>query len=167
VSSEHSAADLEAARALALRVLAFHARSVAQLRERLARAGYESCAGEVIAWLERLGYLDDAAYARGRARSLLASGRAGPRLVERRLLAAGIPREDARSAVSAALRDESSGAGDELALCRSLAQRKLRGASAESLDAKGRARLARHLLGRGFSPGVVSRVLRMEDDSHC
>ncbi|HET7755204.1 MAG TPA: regulatory protein RecX [Anaeromyxobacteraceae bacterium] len=159
--------SIDKARALALRVLAFHARSEAQLRDRLARAGHESCAGEVIAWLKRLGYVDDAAYARGRARSLLASGRAGPRLVERRLFAAGIPREDARRAVASALREVGSeggsGAADELALCRAAAERKLRGARATELDDRGRARLARHLLGRGFSPEVVSRVLRMED----
>jgi regulatory protein len=147
-------------------VLAFHARSEAQLRQRLARAGYEACAADVIAWLARLGYVDDAAYARGRARSLLASGRAGPRLVERRLLAAGIPREDARSAVAAALKEDGSAPGDDTALCRAAAERKLRGAAAPSLDDRARARLARHLLGRGFSPDAVSRVLNMDEDAY-
>jgi regulatory protein len=147
-------------------VLAFHARSETQLRQRLARAGHAACADEVIAWLKRLGYLDDAAYARGRARSLLGSGRAGPRLAERRLLAAGIPREDARSAVAAALKETGSGSGDELSLCRAAAERKLRGVRATSLDEKGRARLARHLLGRGFSPEAVSRVLRLDEDPY-
>jgi regulatory protein len=115
----------------------------------------------VIAWLKGLGYLDDAAYAGSRARALIGSARAGPRLAERRLVAAGIPREDARRAVSAAVSD---GDGDELALCRAAAARKLRGASADSLDDKGRARLARHLLGRGFSAEVVSRVVRTIED---
>jgi regulatory protein len=158
-----SAGDLEKARALALRVLAFHARSEAQLRERLARAGFGEVAADVLAWLRRLGYVDDAAYARGRARALLASGRAGPRLAERRLQAAGIPRDDARRAVAEALGAQA-GAGDEVALCRAALQRKLRGAAAEDLDAKGRARVARFLLGRGFSPEAVSRVLRADDE---
>lgn len=160
------AGDLEGARALALRVLAFHARSEAQLRERLARAGHEAHAGEVIAWLKRLGYVDDAAYARGRARSLLGSGRGGPRLAERRLLASGIPREDARAAVAAAMAELAElgpGAADELALCRAAAERRLRGERASSLDPKARARLARHLLARGFGPEVVSRVVRTDD----
>lgn len=142
-------------------MLAFHARSEAQLEARLARAGYGECAGEVIGWLKRLGYLDDAAYAGARARALIGSGRAGPRLAERRLVAAGIAREDARRAVAAAVKDQGA---DELALCRAAADRKLRGAGADSLDDRGRARLARHLLGRGFSPEVVSRVVRTVED---
>jgi regulatory protein len=153
-----SAQDLEKARALALRVLAFHARSEAQLRERLARAGLDHVAADVLAWLGRLGYVDDAAYARGRARALLASGRAGPRLAERRLQAAGIPRDEARRAVAEAL-GAPEGGGDEAALCRAALRRKLRGAAVEDLDPKGRARVARFLLGRGFSAEVVARAL--------
>ena len=84
--------------------------------------------------------------------------------MERRLLAAGIPRDAARGAVAAALREVVPGDADELGLCRSAAERKLRGVPAASLDDKGRARLARFLLGRGFSPGVVSRVVRMDED---
>jgi regulatory protein len=151
---------LERAKALALRVLAHHARSEAQLRARLERAGHGALAAEVLGWLRRLGYVDDAAFARGRARALVGGGRAGPRLAERRLVAAGIPRADARRAVSAALAD----AGDEAALCRAALDRKLRGADLDALDARARARTVRFLLGRGFSPEIVARVVRADLD---
>lgn len=166
--SRSSGSELEQANALALRVLAHHARSEAQLALRLRRAGFEAVAAEVVGWARRLGYLDDEAYARGRARALLASGRAGPRLAALRLEAAGIPREDARRAVDEALAargGSGSRAEDEVGLCRDALTRKLRGAAAPGeLDPKARARLARFLLGRGFSGEAVARVLRTEEE---
>ncbi|HZY02450.1 MAG TPA: RecX family transcriptional regulator [Anaeromyxobacteraceae bacterium] len=117
-------------------------------------------AGEVVVWLSRLGYLDDAAFARERARSLLAPGRLGPRLAERRLLSAGIPPPAAREAVAAAVAEAGRpGSGGEAALARILAERRARGAALDDLPERERARLARFLLGRGFSGGAVSRVL--------
>jgi regulatory protein len=161
------ATPLEKAKALALRVLAFHARSEAQLRARLARAGLAAAADETIAWLARLGYLDDAAYAGARARSLLAPGGLGPRAAERRLRGAGIAAGAARQAVAAALAAHASqaegNAAQELSLCRAALARKLRGAPAPA-DAKGRARLARFLLGRGFSADAARRALDLDDD---
>lgn len=153
---------LERARAVALRVLAYHARTERQLRERLAKDGLSEVADEVIAWVTRLGYLDDRAYARARARFLLQGGRAGPRLAERRLQAAGIPAAEARATVAAALAEDGARAGDrELALCRAALAKRLRGADPTSLDDKARARQARFLAGRGFSSGAVARALGM------
>ena len=151
---------LARAKAIALRYLAARARSEAQVRARLAKDGLEREADETLAWLRELRYVDDAALARARARSLLGPGRAGPRLAERRLVQAGVPAGDARAAVSAALAE---GEGGELALCRALAERKARAPLAE-LDARGRARLARFLLGRGFAGSVVARVVGVYED---
>jgi regulatory protein len=158
-----SASPLERARALCLRVLALHARTEAQIRRRLAQAGHEPEADEVVSWLLRLGYLDDGAWARARARSLLSPGRLGPRAAERRLLAAGIPAPAARAAVGEALRareaeEGSPRGGAELALCRALAEKRAR-APLDGLDDRSRARLARFLLGRGFAGEVVARVV--------
>jgi len=147
---------LARARARALRLLAARPRTESQIRDRLARAGFEAQAGEVVAWLRGLGYLDDAAYARERARSLLAPGRHGPRLAERRLAAAGVSRELARRAVAEALAE--GGAGGEAARCRVVAERRARG-PLDALDARERARLARFLLGRGFSGAAVAAAL--------
>jgi regulatory protein len=150
---------LALARTIALRSLAARARTEAWLRARLAREGLEEVAPEVVAWLRGLGYLDDAAYARARARALVAPGRLGPRLAERRLAAAGVPAAQAREAVAAAVADAAGTDGPgaaELALCRALAAR--RAPDPEALDDRARARLARFLLGRGFSGAVVARV---------
>jgi regulatory protein len=159
---------LARAKGIALRYLASAARTEAQVRARLARAELAPEADEVVAWLLRLGYLDDAAYARARARALVARGRLGPRLAEKRLVAAGVERGRARAAVAGALTGEGEGergGGDaEAALCRALAERRARTADLAGLDARARSRLARFLLGRGFSGPVVARVLGMWED---
>lgn len=157
---------LEQAKALALRVLAFHARTAAQLRRRLGQAGHSAEADEVLAWLARLGYVDDAAWARATARSLTRPGRLGPRAAERRLAAAGIAPEEARAAVAEALA-QAAAAGEEpaeVALCRALAGRRTGGRPAAGLPDRERARLARFLLGRGFSPEAVQRVVGLRAD---
>jgi regulatory protein len=153
--------SLARAKATALRYLARQARTAAQVRARLARAGLGAFAEEVVAWLGGLGYLDDAAYARARARSLVAPGRLGPRLAARRLEAAGIAAAEARAAVADALAE---GGAAEEALCRALAARRARGADLAALDDRTRRRLARFLLGRGFAGPVVARVLGVYED---
>jgi regulatory protein len=49
--------------------------------------------------------------------------------------------------------------GGEAARCRELAARRARGRPLGELDDNGRARLARFLLGRGFSGAAVARTL--------
>jgi regulatory protein len=158
---------LAKAKAKALRLLAARPRTAAQIRERLSRDGLGEAAEEVTAWLSRLGYLDDAAYARARARALTAPGRLGPGLAERRLVGEGIPAEAAREAVDRALAEAVAGAtaeAAEAALAAALAERRA-GAPIASLDERARARLARFLLGRGFSGHAVASVLGMYVDS--
>lgn len=160
---------LDDARALVLRVLAFHARTRAQLRARLERAGLAAHAEAVLAWAERLGYLDDAAYARGRARALLAAGRSSPRRAEEKLRAEGVDAAAARAAVAEAAEERAAarGAGEsaELALAREALHRRLRGRELSALDLRERARLARFLVGRGFSPGAVARLVPLDPDA--
>jgi regulatory protein len=156
------------AKDLALRYLAARARTEAQVRARLARADLSAEADEVVAWLAGLGYLDDDSYARARARALVAPGRLGPRLAERRLVAAGIDASRARAAIAAAVAeaglDATGGAGGEAALCRVLAEKRA-GGDVAALDDRARRRLARFLLGRGFSGSAVARTLGVYDDS--
>jgi regulatory protein len=156
---------LARAKNVALRYLAASARTEAQVRSRLARADLAAEADAVVAWLARLGYLDDAAYARARARALVAPGKLGPRLAERRLLAAGIGRAAAREAIAGALEAAGGGTEAESTLCRALAERRARTADLSRLDDRARRRLARFLLGRGFSGSAVSRTLGVYDDS--
>ena len=163
-------ARFERARAVALRALARSAQSRAALRARLERAGLAAEAPETLAWLAELGYLDDAAYARARAGALLARGRVGPALAERRLGAEGLAGELAREAVRAALAERVAGAESgrearaELALCEEAARRKLGGKEPAALDRGARGRLARFLLGRGFSSAAVTRVAALEEE---
>jgi regulatory protein len=153
------------AKAIVLRQLATRMRTEAQLRARLAKDGLEGEADAVVEWLAALGYLDDGAYARARARGLVARG-AGPRLVERRLAAEGIDAAAARAAVAEAIAAEGSadGRAGEVALCRALAARRARGVALGALDDRERRRLARFLLGRGFAGSVVSQVLGIYAD---
>jgi regulatory protein len=153
---------LARAKSVALRYLASRARTEAQVRSRLARAELAAEGDAVVAWLVRLGYLDDEAYAQGRARALVSPGRLGPLLAERRLVGAGVERGRARAAVAAALADGEG--GGEVALCRELAERRARTADLDALDDRARRRLARFLLGRGFSGSAVARVLGLYED---
>jgi regulatory protein len=156
---------LQRAKAKALRLLAARPRTAAGIRERLARDGFAEVADEVVGWLTGLGYLDDAAYARARARSLTAPGRLGPRLAERRLVAEGVPQDEAREAVGRALCEAGAAPeAAEAALARALVERRVRGPLA-LLDDRDRARLARFLLGRGFSGRAVSSALGVYVDS--
>jgi regulatory protein len=156
-------------------VLSSRAHSESQIRDRLARSGFGEQAEEVLGWLRRLGYLDDSAYAQDQARSLLAPGRFGPDMAERRLLSAGVDPGTARAAVSAAAERAAaiakevalpSGAPEpaELTLCRAALASKLRGTALASLDERARARLARFLLGRGYSAAAVSCVTGFGDE---
>ena len=156
--------SLARAKSIALRYLASRARTEAQVRARLVRAELADEADAVVAWLLRLGYLDDAAFARARARALVSPGRLGPRLAQLRLVAAGIERARAQEAVAAALAEPSDAAGGEAGLCRALAERRARTADLAGLDDRARRRLARFLLGRGFSGTVVMRVLGLYED---
>jgi regulatory protein len=155
---------LARAKAIALRYLASRARTTSQVRARLAKDGLEDHADAVVEWLRRLGYLDDAAFALAAARSLLTHGRAGPRLAARRLAAAGIAPAAAREVIAAAVQDAAADGGGELSLCRALAERRAKRPVAD-LDDRGRRRLARFLLGRGFAGPVVARVLGLWDDA--
>lgn len=152
---------LARAKAIALRQVSSRARTEAQIRARLARGELSAEADEVVAWLRRLGYLDDAAYARARARSLLAPGRAGPRQAEQKLVREGIASADARAVVREALAGdgEREAGAAERALCRALAERRAGGQPLAELDQGARARLARFLVGRGFAGSVVASVL--------
>ncbi len=159
---------LARAKAVALRFLASRARTEAQVRARLRRDDLEAQADDVVLWLRHLGYVDDGAWARARARSLVSPGRLGPRLAERRIESAGIPREAAREAVGAAVEEAASELGaegrGETALCRALASRRAAPHGVDALDDRARRRLSRFLLGRGFSGEAVSRVLGIWED---
>lgn len=133
-----------------LRLLTYRPRSEREMRQRLARRGFEArLIGETVARLRRLGYLDDDAFARywTESRDQL-SPRAG-RLIRRELRLKGIDSEIAAEA-SAAVSDEDAAYRAAAKRVRVLA----------GLDfAKFRERLGGFLIRRGFSYEVTRHVL--------
>lgn len=142
----------------ALRLLSIRDHSEVELRRKLRRAAHEP--EEIDRAIERvraLGYLNDARFARLRASSLVTQGRLGPRGVAAKLQQAGVSESLVREAVAQAMDGK-----DELELATELLKKKHPDALG-SKDPKVRARAARYLAGRGFSSGVVARVLRLEE----
>jgi regulatory protein len=129
--------------AVALRLLTQRAHGELELRRKLARRGFApEEVDDAIRRSRRLGYLDDAAFARG-----LAAQRArtrGPALIAAELASKGVDREVARAALATVHRDEL------LAAARRLAAR------GGSLD---RRVIAGRLLRRGFPGEVVREAL--------
>ena len=134
----------------ALRLLTYRPRSEQEMRQRLARRGFEaSLIRETVGRLRRLGYLDDAAFARywTESRDQL-SPRAG-RLIRQELRLKGIDPETAVEA-SAAVSDEDAAYRAAAKRARVLA----------GLDfAKFRERLGGFLIRRGFTYEVTRRVV--------
>ncbi|HEX6972233.1 MAG TPA: regulatory protein RecX [Limnochordia bacterium] len=146
--------ELADARRRAVRWLAAAARSEAEIRQRLERGGF---AGDVIeqtiAWLRRLGYLDDA-----RLAAEVVAARKRYRIQGR----VGVAWDLRRRGVDAALVKRALGSYDveeEKALAVELAARRAPPAD-EPLERAYR-RLAGFLLRRGFSPAAVRHALRI------
>ena len=135
-----------------IRLLARRAHSRAELRQKLARRGFER--GDVDATIVRLaemGYLDDAAFARGLVRRR--SGSRGALALSAELAAKGIDREGTAAALAGLDEDAQLAAATRLAE-RLYAARPSPGYP-EMLDSVG-AKLAR----RGFPAGVVRAACR-------
>ena len=145
---------LQRAKDLTLRALGSRAHSEAELRRKLAKAKLSDEADVALAWLRGLGYVDDRAFAAGRARALLRPGGVGPRMAEQKLAQAGIGRDAAKAAVAEVLEGAGGRTRGEAGLCRALAERKVKGDPAR-LDERARNKLARFLLGRGFKGEAV------------
>jgi regulatory protein len=134
----------------ALNLLGFRARSEAEIRERLARYGF---VGEtidaVVVRLEELGYLDDAEFARAKAREK--ARRYGPRRVSVELKKSGIGEALAREVVQQEFAGRS-----EVGEARSAAARRYNGRGS---DAEAR-RVYGFLVRRGYSAEVCAQVAR-------
>jgi regulatory protein len=140
----------------ALRLLAYRARSTAELRRRLVRAGAE--ARHIERTLERLaaaGVLDDAEFARQLARSRVATRGTSPRRLRQELRVQGVASDIADDAIDTVFADE---AVDELALADRVA-RKRAGQLASLPPEVRRRRLYAFLARRGYSPDTVRRAV--------
>lgn len=140
----------------ALNLLSRRELSAAQLRTRLTRRKFAHEAIEqAIERLLRSGVLDDRRVALAAARLEGPIRRRGRRRVLQRVQQLGINAAVAKAAVEEVFSEV-----DEQALLDQAIERKLKGADARALDAKGVARLVRSLVGQGFDAGRVYSRLR-------
>ena len=139
----------------ALALLARRDRSEGELAARLRRKGFTE--EEIAATLERCreyGYLDDARFARQRARSLVSNGRAVGGRLRAELKQQGIDEELARQAAEEVENDI-----DSDQLLAELLERRFPGFSYAEADDRRRRRVIHYFLRRGFS---LDRIL-----AHC
>ena len=136
-------------------MLSRRALTVAECRARLEDRDHP--ADQIDAAIDRLletGGLDDAKLARAQAQTAVeVKGRGRLRIV-REILARGVDQATATRAVAEVFEDR-----DERSLVKRALQKKLRGRPQPASPAEF-ARLYQHLMRQGFSPAVVSAVLR-------
>lgn len=139
---------------IAHRLLAVRLRSRRELEDRLRRRGISAdVLASVMADLERHGFIDDRRFAEAWVRTRRALLPAGPIRLQYELARKGV----ARDAVTQVLQVEGGGDEEELALTVARARmRRYRGLQPEVIYR----RLGGMLKRRGFSGGVVTRVLR-------
>ena len=138
----------------ALKMLARRELSETQVRQRLARRGHADDAIEdAIARLKHERAIDDARVAEAIARTETNVKRRGKLRVARQIQSAGIAKSTARRAIDEVFADL-----DPRALLEAALSRRLRGA-ARIEDDKQFQRLYRYLVGQGFEPDDVMRVL--------
>ena len=147
----------------AILLLSHRARATVELRRRLTRLELPATAiDEALARLTRLGYLDDAAFARQLARGrMLASGQSRYR-IRSELLRKGVNRETADAAIEETL---SSDEVDEGAIIERVAAKKAR-ALAKLDPQTRRRRLYAFLARRGFGVDEIRRVIDMNLDEN-
>ena len=150
-------AEVFAARAAAMRILAYRALPSTEIGRRLVRKGYaKAAAEEAVAALVGAGLISDGELARHFVRTRARRFRYGPARLARDLRRLGIGREEAESAVRGAFADEGV---EAVELLREAAARKL--ATLQDLDlATRRRRLKTYLLRRGFAAADVIEVVK-------
>ena len=140
---------------VALKMLARRELTERQVRERLARRGYDdNDIDAAIARLRSNRSLDDVRVAGAMARSEVVIKRHGRLRAQRQLEAAGLPASIARTAL-----DEVFASLDQDALIGAALGRRLRGTRAIEDEAEFR-RLYRFLIGQGFESDLVLKTLK-------
>ncbi len=144
----------------ALRMLDVRARTLTDVRRRLARRGHRPDTIEAaVGRLMSAGLLDDDAYARQFARSRLTAGRTAPSRVRLDLMRRGVDRATAAAAVQDVLSEETV---DVAAILEGLVRN--RAALLADLDEHTRRRrLYSYLARRGFDADDIRRALRASE----
>lgn len=152
----HAASQFDKARKYCINTLTRRGLSRAALIGRLKRKGYDEPVCERVADdLQRIGLLDEQAYAESVARSIVRARPAGRRLIEAKLRQRGVAPETIERAASEVLEPRDQRA-DALALAR-----KRLASMPDSLDERAKSRRLYALLARrGFPPEVCSECVR-------
>jgi regulatory protein len=138
-----------------LRYLQTRMHSRAELRRKLMRREFgEGVIDGVLDDLTRLGYLDDARFAKAKAASAAEHKHHGRRRAYVELVKAGVKKEEAEAALNEVYADK----GDSLAMARALAEKKA-GSLKRLEPVVARRRLAGMLMRRGFDYDVVKPVI--------
>jgi regulatory protein len=139
---------------VAMRLIASRLHSVAELRRKLARKDFApAMIDAVIADLQRMGYLDDSAFAKAKASSAARYKQHGKRRAKTELLRAGVSGEVADAAL-----DEVYDRNDSLAVARELARKQA--PRLAKLDPQvARRRLMGMLQRRGFEYDEIKQVV--------
>jgi regulatory protein len=142
-------------RSLALRRVARSMCSVKGLADALVRKGADrETAARIAADFERLGLVNDEAFANAKARSILARKPAGARLIQSKLRAAGVDAARSKAAASGVLEGR-----DALEDAVALAQRRARGIAPGVEPEAARRRVFGALARRGFEMDVARRAV--------
>jgi regulatory protein len=143
--------DPEAARESCLCLLTLHARSAAELRDRLRRAGFaDDVVEKVVADLAGAGLVDDLEFARSWVAGRQATGGIGKQKLRWELRRKGVASELIERVIEEAIHEDT-----EIEQALLLARKRLGGS-----DAKDLARVRRLLVGRGFGFDIVDAVMR-------
>ena len=144
------------ARATAFKYLSFRGRTASEVRRRLARSDYqEDVSSEVVAYLERLGLLDDEAYARRYAESRYQAGGYGPTRIRIDLHKKGIPAATARAAIEEVFSERS----EVVERARELGRKRWNRLVSEPDARKRRKKVYDYLARRGFGFDIVHQVV--------
>jgi regulatory protein len=150
----------EKAEKSAFRLLTLRAHSEKELRAKLRERGFaEDVVAGVVEKCRGLGYLNDGEFARQRARELAVNRLLGDRRIVLDLREKGIAEALSRQAIA-----EVRGEMDEEKAVEAILRRKGRAQTLEAMDEKGKARLARSLLGKGFPTGLIFRKLQKAEE---
>jgi regulatory protein len=144
----------------AFRLLTLRAHSEKELRAKLRAGGFAAPVVEgVMRRCRELGYLNDEAFARQRARVLAVSRLAGDRRIAFDLRERGID-----AGLSARVIAEVRGELDEEEAAKRLLRKKIRGRPVASLTEREKAGLARGLMGKGFPTGLILKTLKKTEE---
>jgi regulatory protein len=152
--------ELGRAEAKAFRLLTLRAHSEKELRTKLHAGGFaDDVVEQVVLRCRELGYLNDEAFARQRARMLAIGRLAGDRRIALDLRERGID-----AGLSARVIAEVRGELGEEEAAERLLRRKIRGRPVAELTDREKARAARGLMGKGFPTGLILKTLKKTEE---